>query len=146
MPIHVVNKGKQGERDAIKFLQPIVDRVYSELQQVAPQLFRNQNQSALGGYDIDGLPWLALEIKRQEQLNLNAWWNQVLKACGHSQTPVVMFRQNRKQWRFLTWGYLHTGGSGHMRARVELTKEDFLQWFYNKCQYEAVKACEGITE
>lgn len=129
MGIHVLNKGKAGEREAIKFLQPIIYKVY-ELAGLEPvELFRNQNQSALGGYDIDGLPWLALEIKRQETLNLNAWWKQVTTACADNQVPVVMFRQNRKQWRFLTVGWIHTGGQGYVTARVELTKEDFINWF-----------------
>lgn len=141
--VHVVNKGKAGEREAIKFLQPTIDQVYAQLGQQAPELFRNQNQSALGGYDIDGLPWLALEIKRQEQLNLNKWWEQVNKACGEGQTPIVMFRQNRKQWRFLMDVWLHTGGTGHMKVRAEVTKEDFLKWFREKCLYEAIKASES---
>ena len=129
MGINVLVKGKQGEREAIKFLQPTIDKVYGEFGLEAPQLFRNQNQSALGGYDLDGLPWIALEIKRQEQLNLNAWWAQVNKAVKGNQAPVVMFRQNRKQWRFLVESWLHTGGSGHIKARAEITKESFTEWF-----------------
>ncbi len=143
MGIHVVNKGKQGERESIKFLQPTVDQVYAHLGLDAPQLFRNQNQSALGGYDIDGLPWLALEIKRQEQLSINAWWKQVNKACAEGQVPVVMFRQNRKKWRFLTNVWLHTGGRGHIMVRAELSPEDFLEWFKDRVQYEALKASES---
>lgn len=139
MALHALNKGKEGERQAIKFLQPTVNLVYEKLSQQAPQLYRNQNQSALGGYDIDGLDWLALEIKRQEDLNINAWWKQVNKACKEGQTPVLMFRQNRKAWRFITNVWLHTGGAGHIKVRAELNKDDFLQWFHDKCTYEALR-------
>lgn len=143
--VHVVNKGKQGEREAIKFLQPTIDKVYTQLGVEAVQLFRNQNQSALGGYDIDGLPWIALEIKRQEQLNLNAWWKQVTKAASADQVPVVMFRQNHKKWRFLMPVWLHTGGQGHMQVRAEVTKEAFLEWFEERLKYEVLKASEATV-
>ncbi|QIW90734.1 UNVERIFIED_ORG: hypothetical protein GCAPEGMB_00415 [Vibrio phage V07] len=137
--VHVVNKGKEGEREFIKFLQPMVDEVYEKLGLEPVKLFRNQNQSALGGYDIDGIPWLAIEIKRQEQLSINTWWNQVLKATGEHQVPLLAFRQNRKQWRFMVWSHIHTGGSGYVQVRSELNKEDFERWFKARLAYEAVQ-------
>jgi len=143
MGIHVLNKGKQGEREAIKFLQPTINKVYSDFGLDTVELFRNQNQSALGGYDIDGLPWIALEIKRQETLNMNAWWAQVNKAAREGQVPVVMFRQNRKQWRFLMPSWLHTGGEGHMMTRAEVTKEAFLEWFEQRLRYEIARESES---
>lgn len=141
--VHVVNKGKAGEREAINFIQPTINKVYEMMGVDAVQLYRNQNQSALGGYDIDGLPWIALEIKRQETLNLNAWWAQVNKASREGQVPVVMFRQNRKQWRFLIPAWLHTGGKGHMQVRAEITKEAFLEWFEERLIYEIKKESES---
>ena len=69
-------KGKRGEREVVKVLQPTVNKVFEARGLEPPVMFRNQNQSFQGGYDIDGLPWLALEVKRQETLNLNAWWGQ----------------------------------------------------------------------
>ncbi|CAM0076344.1 RusA-like Holliday junction resolvase [Vibrio phage K251 g3] len=141
--VHVVNKGKAGEREAINFIQPTINKVYEMMGVDAVQLYRNQNQSALGGYDIDGLPWIALEIKRQETLNLNAWWAQVNKASREGQVPVVMFRQNRKQWRFLIPAWLHTGGKGYMQVRAEITKEAFLEWFEERLIYEIKKESES---
>lgn len=146
MGIHVLNKGKAGEREAIKFLQPTINKVYEELGLEAVQMFRNQNQSALGGYDLDGLPWIALEIKRQEALSFNAWWAQVTKAAKEGQVRVVMFRQNHKKWRFLMPGWLHTGGSGHMETRVEVTKEAFLDWFEQRLRYEVLRETESTEE
>lgn len=145
MSINVVSKGKAGEREAIKFIQPTIDKVYGQMGVEAVQLYRNQNQSALGGYDIDGLDWLALEIKRQEQLNLNKWWEQVNKAAREGQVPVVMFRQNHKKWRFLIPAWLHTGGKGHMCVRAEVTKEAFLEWFEERLKYEVLKASESTN-
>lgn len=69
---------------------------------------RNLNQTRGGGHDLDGLPGVALEIKRQEQLSVNAWWHQ---ACKQAQVvdllPVLAYRQSRKPWAVcLPWGIL----------------------------------------
>lgn len=142
--VHVVNKGKEGEREAIKFLQPHINEC-CEMAGVEPiQLFRNQNQSALGGYDIDGLSWLALEIKRQEALSIPAWWRQVTKAAREGQEPVVMFRQNRKPWRFLVRCYLYTGGTSYQTAMCEVSKEAFIDWFRARLSSELHKAKSDI--
>lgn len=146
MGIHVLNKGKAGEREAIKFLQPTINKVYGAMGLEPIALFRNQNQSALGGYDIDGLPWIALEIKRQEALNFNAWWKQVSKAASADQVRVVMFRQNHKKWRFLMPVWLHTGGTGHFEVRGEVTKEDFLEWFEQSLIYHINRESENTNE
>lgn len=139
MSINVQNKGKEGERQFVKYLQPMVNEVYEDLGLQAPEIHRNQNQSALGGYDIDGVPWLAIEIKRQEQLSINAWWKQVLNATREGQEPLLAFRQNRQKWRFMVWSYCHTGGEGFVQVRAELNKEDFENWFKQRLKYEAMK-------
>lgn len=142
--IHVVNKGKEGEREVVKLLQPIVDRVYTSLGMEAPSLLRNQMQSAVGGYDIVGLDWLALEVKRQETLTLNQWWNQVLASARPTQEPVVIFRQNRKKWRVLMYVWVHTGGTGHQKVRAEVSIDDWLAWVEERMTYEAKKAGELV--
>lgn len=142
--VHVVNKGKNGEREVVNLLQPYVNRVYECLGMEAPDLLRNQMQTAVGGYDIVGLPWLALEVKRQEQLSLNAWWAQVTKAAKPEQVPVVIFRQNRQKWQVLMPAWLHTGGQGHMQIRAQCTLEDFLGWFEQRVLYEAKKESESL--
>lgn len=142
--VHVVNKGKNGEREVVNLLQPYVSRVYEGLGMEAPDLLRNQMQTAVGGYDIVGLPWLALEVKRQEQLSLNAWWAQVTKAAKPEQVPVVIFRQNRQKWQVLMPAWLHTGGQGHMQIRAQCTLEDFLGWFEQRVLYEAKKESESL--
>lgn len=142
--VHVVNKGKNGEREVVNLLQPYVTRVYAGLGMEAPDLLRNQMQTAVGGYDIVGLPWLALEVKRQEQLSLNAWWAQVTKAAKPEQVPVVIFRQNRQKWQALMPAWLHTGGQGHMQIRAQCTLEDFLHWFEQRVLYEAKKESESL--
>lgn len=151
-------KGKRGEREAVKVLQPAIDEVWKWLYGTAeynpemdaapelknggmtdmqwdmrPQLFRNQNQSFEGGYDIDGLPWLALEIKRCETLQLNKWWEQTVRQTGEGQTGVLMYRQSRKPWRIQMMGSLmYNDELEECSARVDISLEDFLTWF--KCR------------
>lgn len=141
--VHVVNKGKNGEREVVNLLQPLVTQVYEQLHMTPPDLLRNQMQSAVGGYDIVGLDWLALEVKRQETLCVNQWWNQVTKACRPGQEPVVIFRQNRCKWRVLMNVWVHTGGKGHEKVRAEVSYEDFVFWFKKRAAYEAVKQSES---
>lgn len=142
--VHALNKGKNGEREVVNMLQPYVNKIYSGLGMEPPDLLRNQMQSAVGGYDIVGLPWLALEVKRQETLCLNAWWAQVTKATKPGQTPVVIFRQNRQKWQVLMPAWVHTGGLGHMEVRAQCSLEEFIGWFEQRLLYEAKKESESL--
>jgi len=125
------SKGKRGEREAIKVLQPVIDKVFGDRGLEIPLLFRNQNQSALGGYDIDGIDWLALEIKRQETLNINQWWKQIVKQASVDQVPVLMYRQNNKKWKVQMYGYLDCNGK-RVKTKVEISIEAFLVFLETK--------------
>lgn len=153
-------KGKRGEREAVKVLQPAIDEVWKWLYGKAdynpemdaaqtigmsmmkwdmrPQLFRNQNQSFEGGYDIDGLEWMALEIKRCETLNLNKWWEQTMRQEGAGQTGVLMYRQSRKPWRIQMMGRIVYDNQSmeYVNTRVDITLEDFLSWFKSRLLVE----------
>ncbi|MCK5613717.1 hypothetical protein KAR91_68265 [Candidatus Pacearchaeota archaeon] len=107
-------KGKRGEREVVKIIQPIVDEVYGSFGMEPPQIFRNQNQSFQGGYDLDGLDWLAIEVKRQETLSIKKWWEQTLEQADKGQDPVLIYRQSRKKWRVMMYGWLDCGVSGIM--------------------------------
>jgi hypothetical protein len=121
-------KGKRGEREVVKLLQPIVDRVFGERGLEVPVLYRNQNQSFQGGYDIDGIDWLALEVKRQETLNINTWWKQTVRQASTKQVPVLIYKQNRMKWRIVMFGFLDAGSVG-VKCRVDISLEDFLIYF-----------------
>ena len=66
-----------------------------------PMLRRNQTQRfAAKQYDVIGLPWIALEVKRVENLSgLGSWWKQTVAATGEGQVPVLLYRRNHGQWR-----------------------------------------------
>ena len=130
-------KGKRGEREAVKVLQPSIDKIYGARGLDAPKMYRNQNQSADGGYDIqsDATSWLALEIKRCETLQITKWWRQCVSQGTPSQVPVLLYRQSRKQWKAVMFGYVEVGGGLRVKSRVQLDLESFLTYFEAKLAY-----------
>lgn len=140
MALNAQQKGKEGEREIARDLNAIVDDCLRELglppqDSGKPRIQRNQNQSAVGGCDLSGTFELAIEIKRQEQLSINTWWNQCVasaKELGHH--PVLVFRQNapagsRKGWRVITTVEVGVPGSNPLNCRAEITYDDFKLWF-----------------
>ncbi|MDP6770877.1 MAG: hypothetical protein QF704_09305, partial [Anaerolineales bacterium] len=56
-----------------------------------------------GGHDVIGLTGCALEVKRQETLNVNAWWEQTVEQSKSNmlpkpQWPVLFYRKNHCPW------------------------------------------------
>ena len=94
-----------------------------------PELKRNLQQTESGGYDVIGLPWMALEIKHQETLNLNAWWEQTERQCKSGQIPILAYRQNRKPWRVRMKGTPLPSING-MNCIVDIDLMSFLNWFH----------------
>ena len=141
MGINIRQKGAEGERQVIKMLTPIIQEVMREMEfppeQVEAALKmvqRNQNQSAVGGNDLSNTFGMSIEVKRQEQLAINTWWAQCeAAALRNNELPVLIFKQNQKPWRFITYGFLHApadnGGWTSVRARVEFNEETFKSWF-----------------
>jgi hypothetical protein len=84
-------KGQSGEREFISLLQ---DRLELDLS-------RNLDQTRDGGYDILGIPQLAIEVKRQENLSIPSWWSQAAKQANKDQYPVLAYRQSRKPWTII---------------------------------------------
>ena len=124
------NKGQRGEREVIKLIQPIVDRVCEEVGCIPIPLERNLIQAHKGGADLHGLDWLALEVKYQETENLTAWWRQCVEQAKEHQTPILFYRRNFvREWRVKMYGHLlipdgpgddrtSSFGSGALRCTV----------------------------
>lgn len=113
-------KGQEGEREVIKLLEPIVKECGQGM------LFRNLDQTRSGGHDIIGLDWIAMEIKRQEVLDIDNWWKQTIRQAGEDKIPVLIYRQSRQPWRVIMWARLYN--SVHL-TRVTITFNDFKLWF-----------------
>jgi hypothetical protein len=122
------NKGKRGEREVIAMLQPVVSEVYEGYGMEAPKLQRNTLQSDGGGFDVVGLDWLALEVKYQETVKLDAWWAQTLAQAKPTQCPVLIYRQNKVKWKVCLFATLAAGPHQHTVAAV-ISVEEFRTWF-----------------
>lgn len=126
--LHSRNKGKKGEREVVGILQPTVDDVYRSCGLLPPVLQRNQNQSHLGGCDIIGLDWLAVEVKLDKSLAVDTWWEQTLRQCGQQQSPVLFFRRDNVKWRVRSFVTMQSGGVWLTMPAV-LSVEDWMRWF-----------------
>lgn len=114
------NKGASGEREILKWFMTNFDLT---------GLKRNFEQAGYGGADCLDIPYIALEVKRQESVCVNLWWKQTIQQAQAAQRmPVLAYRQNRKKWLFCipaslitptSWGYL------------TLTDTEFILWFEN---------------
>lgn len=87
-------KGHGGERELCKELTFLLKR------QVP--LERNVDQVRDGGADIINLRPFAIEVKRQESLNIKAWLKQAKsQATKKNPIPVLFYRQNNRQWHVM---------------------------------------------
>lgn len=92
--VNAKEKGAKGEREVASLLQPTVDRAYMETLGITlaevPKLQRNLLQTREGGYDLVGLDWMALEVKRVEALgkggilkgHIRGWWSQCVTSAS----------------------------------------------------------------
>jgi len=134
-------KGAEGERQVYKMLNGIIVEVMTamgfpaeEVEKAKTMVQRNQNQTAVGGCDLTNTFGMAIEVKRQEQLAINTWWEQTKKSAEkNNELPVLIFRQNNKPWRIRTFGFLHApgtnGGWTSVQAVVEIDEATFKTWF-----------------
>ncbi len=141
MGIDPRTKGAEGERQVYKMLNDIIVGVMlalefpaDEVEKAKTMVQRNQNQSAVGGNDLTNTFGMSIEIKRQEQLSVNTWWQQCVTAAKrNNELPVLMYRQNRKPWRVRTLGFLHApskdGSWTSVQAVVEFDEATFKTWF-----------------
>lgn len=96
MPLNAKTKGATGEREAAFLLQKWASEVGFTID---PE--RNLEQTRGGGFDLNGVPGLAVEVKRVEKANVDAWWRQCTRqAAAESLIPFLMWRQNRRKWAF----------------------------------------------
>lgn len=137
MSINIRQKGQEGEREIQRVLEPIVRRVMQEGGYVLPDkpiIQRNQNQSAVGGSDLSNTFGLCIEVKRQETLSVNTWWEQCRRAAvQNNETPVLLYRQNGKKWRCVVTVELNLpvlqNTHSIMLSRAEIGFEEFQEWF-----------------
>ena len=152
MSINIRQKGANGEREIANMLNGIIVEVMTAMAFPPEQITaaqksvqRNQNQSAVGGCDLTNVFGMAVEVKRQEQLAVPAWWRQTTAAAErNNELPVLMYRQNRKAWRVRTYAWLALPGTDPgMWSRqqqivgefdIDTFKSYFAQWVRGKLE------------
>ena len=86
-------KGKRGERAFCQFCK---SEGYDNVHRTAQ--FRG-NTGAAG--DVEGLPGIHVEVKRNERLNVLEAMKQSVRDCeasGKGETPIVAHRKNNSPW------------------------------------------------
>ena len=95
MGISQRNKGQRGERELFGMLSDELGFVVK----------RNIDQIRAGGADCIEIPGWAVECKRCETLNINAWWAQAegqaekLTSYQNRVLPILFYRQARQPWK-----------------------------------------------
>lgn len=146
------NKGQRGEREAAKLLMGWAAEVVETMRQYGyevpdVELVRNLNQARVGSsgsYDLVGLDWLALEVKRHETLNVSAWWRQTLSQVGVSdrgepQVPLLMYRQNNQRWKFMTKVKVVVVGGNQVEVTVTMDEEQTRVWLSTLLWFEVLR-------
>lgn len=85
-------KGKRGEREIAKILR---EHGYGDAKRTA-QYCGSTGEAA----DVEGLRGFHLEVKHQETIRLDEWWNQAVHDSTFTgNIPLVVFRKNHQKWR-----------------------------------------------
>ncbi len=107
-------KGIRGELE--------VCRIFSE--GLGQSFERNLTQTRAGGGDLLEILGFVIEVKRVERLAIPAWWRQAVRQAEDAgREPILAFRKNREDWRFLVKtvdGYRETNEVGileHVRDK-----------------------------
>lgn len=135
--IHIVNKGKTGEREVADAMNYCVYLAMQELGYPKEECLkgmstiqRNQIQTAIGGSDLIGCFGLSIEVKRQETLNIPIWWRQCETAAKRdSAIPVLIYRQNNKPWKVRTYLWIPLPDGHQVQTIGEFDWDTFRFWF-----------------
>lgn len=161
--VNAKQKGANGEREVAALLQPVVDKAYMETLGITlgevPKLQRNLLQTREGGYDLVGLDWLALEVKRVEALgvggirkgHIRQWWAQCVASATRGKEPVLIYRPNGWTWTIRMYGHLSLPDRDGVRGKrvktpVTCELEAFMIWLDLRIRHELVGAGLGVTE
>lgn len=137
--INVRAKGQRGEREVVKLLQEVVDKVRRRFGAEPLVLQRNSLQAHLGGADIHGLDGFAIEVKVQEAENIPGWWRQAIQQAEALSrpnrtpfVPVLFYRRNGRPWSVKWRAFVLTPRDrDNIELDVEADLSDFLDWFEN---------------
>jgi hypothetical protein len=115
-------KGKRGERDFAEFLESTLGDPL-KVKDIAERFYADVHGQGADNVTISGL---AIEVKRQEILLVDKWWQQTcIQADKLNLVPVLVYRQNRKKWTACIPAYLL---SLELTGYITLSERVFQQW------------------
>jgi hypothetical protein len=86
-------KGASAEREVFKIISD----------QLGIKVERNLVQTREGGSDTVVGEW-AIEVKRQETLSINVWWEQAVEqALRVNKKPMLIYRKSRMPWKVVVY-------------------------------------------
>ena len=136
-----IQKGKRAEREVVNILQPIVERVCQREGVECLKLQRNLKQTQEGGCDLDGLDWIAIEIKHHKTPSLGSWWSQCLRQATKGRAAVLIWKPHGGKWRVRMTGQLPLADGTAIKTVVDIDHLDpFLVWFEMRLAQEIRKA------
>lgn len=87
MPVNSRRKGARSERELAK-----------KLNEYGFECRRGVQYSGIEGEDVVGLPFIHIECKNVQRLNLRDAMDQSMRDAKEDQFPVVMHKKDRKPW------------------------------------------------
>lgn len=99
--VNIRQKGQRGERDIVNWCNEIYEEIHAHLgleMPPKPIAQRRQNQSAVGGADLDNTCAYAFEVKNHETLQLGTWWAQTIKSASETKKIPVLIYKDKRKW------------------------------------------------
>jgi len=113
-------KGASAEREVFKIISD----------QVGIKVERNLVQTREGGSDTVVGEW-AIEVKRQETLSINVWWEQAVEqALRVNKKPMLIYRKSRMPWKVVIYAedlVIFYGGTVISEELVEVSLQMGIQ-------------------
>lgn len=146
-----IQKGKRAERQIATLLNVEIDRVCSNLGVDTTKLKRNLAQTQQGGFDLEGLDWIAIEIKHHAKAQMSSWWDQTLRQAepiyslvgngttrtgAYRREPVLIWKLNGQKWNVRMFGRLEIEPGRRIRVPVDVSWESFVAWFTRRLEVE----------
>lgn len=149
-----IQKGKRAERNIASALNPILERLVAGIGCDPVKLKRNLAQTQQGGFDLEGLPWIAIEIKHHKAVSLGSWWAQCCQQAGCDtggapivgrtyREPVLIWKQHGGKWNVRMLGRLEIEKGRRLRVVVDVSWDAFLVWFEKRAEVELRKAVDA---
>lgn len=135
-----IQKGKRAERAIAVLLRQIIEAVCLRFSVPVIELRRNLKQSQIGGFDLDGIDWIAIEIKHHAKPAFSSWWAQTLHQAGTDREPILIYKIHGTQWRVRMWGRLEVEPGRRLRTCVDIDWEAFAIWFEKRLEVEVKKS------